>query len=483
MDGCSTRFAVWRLVAVMGELRELAQRLLDRGLIHFGPSLELSHLAGPERGRLAELPFPLPALLSAALPDGVLPEAVHSGVESVEAPSGTSPSGFSPSGGSPSGTSPSGSSPSGTSDWEAVACFSATAALACVVDALGLEPGARVLCPAYNCGHELEPLLRRGLRLDFYRIDEQMVIDLDDVRERLAGGCAAVLVTHYFGFPGDTRVLRELADRAGALLIEDCAHAFASRGAFGSLGETADACVFSLRKSLPLPDGGVAAWRKGRLRRAPVRPRQRRAPPLAVTLCKSIDLWQKQLMRASSRERFLWTRFVLLCALPLLVLRRLWPRVASDSGTHATTWYDPDDERFDFDECILDWAMSPLAGRILRRVDPVEMRRRRRLNYETLAGLLSDRSELLVFPELPPEACPLHLPIRCRDRAGVAMRLYEAGITAGVWWDHFHPAVLWGRYPEAVALKREVLALPIHQDLGRAQLERMAAVLERALRA
>jgi dTDP-4-amino-4,6-dideoxygalactose transaminase len=42
-----------------------------------------------------------------------------------------------------------------------------------------------------------------------------------------------------------------------------------------------------------------------------------------------------------------------------------------------------------------------------------------------------------------------------------------------VWWDQLHPAVPWERFPEAVALKERVLALPVHQDVDDRQLDRL----------
>ena len=61
-------------------------------------------------------------------------------------------------------------------------------------------PGSVVLCPSYNCGHEIEPLLRLGLRPKWYRVGPDLETDLDDIRRRFTEEVRAVLVTHFFGF-------------------------------------------------------------------------------------------------------------------------------------------------------------------------------------------------------------------------------------------------------------------------------------------
>jgi dTDP-4-amino-4,6-dideoxygalactose transaminase len=42
--------------------------------------------------------------------------------------------------------------------------------------------------------------------------------------------------------------------------------------------------------------------------------------------------------------------------------------------------------------------------------------------------------------------------------------------------------VPWGEFPEAAALKRRVLALPVHQGLGETEMEIVAAAFEAAWR-
>ena len=51
----------------------------------------------------------------------------------------------------------------------AASSFNTRTAIWRAVTMLGLTPGDEVLAPAWNCGSELDPLLRRGLQCGFIR--------------------------------------------------------------------------------------------------------------------------------------------------------------------------------------------------------------------------------------------------------------------------------------------------------------------------
>src|SRR5207302_10768735 len=94
---------------------------------------------------------------------------------------------------------------------------------------LGLAPHSTILVPSYHEGIELDALLAAGYRLRYYRVDQDLRVDLDDVERRLDPSVAALYVIHYFGLPQPLAVLREFCDAHGLRLIEDCALALFSR--------------------------------------------------------------------------------------------------------------------------------------------------------------------------------------------------------------------------------------------------------------
>jgi len=97
-----------------------------------------------------------------------------------------------------------------------------------------------------------------GLNVEFYRLTNELSIDEEDLEKNLLDRPGVVFAIHYFGFaqPAIERIAA-LWRQHGCVLIEDCAHAFFSRRNGRQLGEFAPIAIFSLRKSLPISDGGA----------------------------------------------------------------------------------------------------------------------------------------------------------------------------------------------------------------------------------
>lgn len=99
------------------------------------------------------------------------------------------------------------------------------------------------------------------------------LIDPADVARRVTPRTKAILGVHLYGQMFDVRALREIADRAGAVLIEDAAHGFEAERDGLRPGVIGDAAVFSFyaTKTITSGDGGAIALRSAeadaRLRR------------------------------------------------------------------------------------------------------------------------------------------------------------------------------------------------------------------------
>lgn len=110
-----------------------------------------------------------------------------------------------------------------------------------------------------------DPIAELGLPFAFYRVDETLSIDVDDLERVLREGAADVLVLiHYFGRvePGYADAVG-LARRHGALVLEDEAHSMLSDLVGGISGRLGDACIFSLHKLLPVGGGGLLVLNPG----------------------------------------------------------------------------------------------------------------------------------------------------------------------------------------------------------------------------
>jgi selenocysteine lyase/cysteine desulfurase len=123
---------------------------------------------------------------------------------------------------------------------------------------LGRRPGA-VLMPAYHHGVEVEAVRAGGGAVSFYRVDEEMRVDLEDLRRRARReGARLIYLTHYAGFAQPVNDVASLAAELGVPFFEDCALSLFARDPSGKpLGTTGAAACFCLYKTLPVPHGGL----------------------------------------------------------------------------------------------------------------------------------------------------------------------------------------------------------------------------------
>ncbi len=93
-----------------------------------------------------------------------------------------------------------------------------------------------LLLPAYICSTMADAFDRYGIRYTFYRLGEDLRIDLDDLLHK-ASGAKALYVVNYFGYgfsPAEKAVLRQLKESC-ILLIEDDAQAAFNRDPLGDI--------------------------------------------------------------------------------------------------------------------------------------------------------------------------------------------------------------------------------------------------------
>jgi dTDP-4-amino-4,6-dideoxygalactose transaminase len=316
--------------------------------------------------------------------------------------------------------------------------------------------GGRVLMPAYHHGVEVEAVRATGAPVELYRVDEQMRLDLDDIRRRAAKpDTRIVYVTHFVGFPQPLDELLRFCRERGIKLIEDCALALLSSDSSGApLGTRGDAAVFCLYKSLPVPHGGLLLGRD--LPTPTVK-----SAPLGATLHHVTG----QVLAHLERRLPTFGR-------PL--------RAVARRSAHATLDQVIENVRtgtLHLQPRELELGASSLVPQLCRRFDLDMVVVRRRRNFRRLAEQL-DGFQVIGAP-LGPGVCPLFVPIRVRDKQPLLRRLAKRGIEAVDFWGEGE-----NHFPEVAALRREVLELPCHQSLDDDDIDRVArAVKEEALHA
>lgn len=336
-------------------------------------------------------------------------------------------------------------------------CFLARNGIYHGIGALGLRPGDRVLVPAYICRAAVDPIVARGIDVDFYRVGPACEVDFADITSRLGPNTRALLIVHYFGFPQDMQAVTAFCRRNGLYLIEDCAHVFGALPHL-ELGKYGDISVFSWRKFLPVYDGGDLLVKT----------------PVAFT-----PRWDAEgvlfTMKVAKNLFDQWaTRHVWLAPMEKAIRvakRAVLARAAASSG--ATAAFAADPGSLDFDRRLAALPMSRLSRWLLRHSDPEWVAARRRDNYRKLADGLKSLNARSLVPELPEGVCPWIYPVLAA-RPNAHLELRRRGIPA-VTWGGVRPAALIAvEHPEAERLYDHLLFLPVHQDLDAEAIERTA---------
>lgn len=360
--------------------------------------------------------------------------------------------------------------------------FSARYALAAGIKALGISSGDKVLLPAYNCGVEIDPFKHFGIETGFYRIDRSLQVDLDDLLQKIDGGVKAILVTHFLGFPQPIEKIKKICMQKQIYLIEDCAHAFLSEINGKDLGAYGDISIFSLLKTLSVPNGGLLVINNQDI----TYQQNLEDPNFFSTFYYAAELLKNRtsLDNNSYRERMgqlvyggLYN-FLSMIRILLAGFRKY---------LHPKGLYLVRPDSYIFNENICSWGISELSKVILRGLDFGRIKDTRRKNFQYLLEyFLKHKRGDLPCRELPSGVCPLFFPIILESpeqREKLHQTLKERGVVTHDWWKRFHPEVPWEQFPDVVYLKERLFGLPIHQDLTYDHLDRIIEEFEKAYKA
>jgi CelD/BcsL family acetyltransferase involved in cellulose biosynthesis len=309
-------------------------------------------------------------------------------------------------------------------------------ALAQGVRALGLAGGDELLVPAYHCGSEVEALERSGVVCRFFEADAKLVPERTVLEALVGPKTRGLYLIHYLGFPQDSGRWRRWCDERGLLLVEDAAQAWLATGGGAPVGASGDLSIYCLYKAFGLPDG-AALFLGGEAPAVQEPPGQR-----AV---------------AQARRHAGWA---------LMHSRLLTPayhRFARDRPYDA-------DEDFALDDPVLPTASTRfLLPRLVDEAAPAA----RRANFEALR---EDLGDLLAEPfrEVPDGASPFAFPLEVEAKRPLLERLADQGIRAVDFWSEPHRSLPVEEFPAAARLRATTVGLPVHQELGPEDLERIS---------
>ena len=127
--------------------------------------------------------------------------------------------------------------------------FGAYYSMVAIIAHLDIKVGEYILLPSYLCPSMLEPFMKAGVKYDFYKMQEGLFPDLEDVERKSGSGLKAILFVDYFGFPRKDYLMQMVKNlqQRGVKILQDTVQSWVNNESslFG------DYCFNSLRKYTP----------------------------------------------------------------------------------------------------------------------------------------------------------------------------------------------------------------------------------------
>jgi dTDP-4-amino-4,6-dideoxygalactose transaminase len=293
---------------------------------------------------------------------------------------------------------------------------------------------SQVWMPSYLCGGMLTAVDQSATKVRFYEVNFDLAMPSSAWLDNVQPGDLVILID-YFGFPCDSSCAT-WAKEQGAWVLEDAAQALLS----GEVGRFSDFVLFSPRKFLGVPDGGV------------------------LVLNHELDLHDIGL--SPSPEKW-WLK-----AFYAGVLRREF-----DIYGENRRWF----ELFQQTEPtgpIGYYAMSELSKALLMHsFDYSTIAQRRIDNYKFLAQVLAD---IALFPSLPADTVPLGFPVRVKNRDRLRQVLFNRQIYPPVHWPI--QDIVPRKFEDSHRLANEIMTLPCDQRYNQQDMKRMTRIICKELK-
>lgn len=323
--------------------------------------------------------------------------------------------------------------------------FALHAGIVYALDRQGKSHGV-VWLPDYLCVEAVIPLRGETMRLYFYPITKDLSPDWERIHSQAAslGPPDVFILVHYFGFPNCVAEAKAFCSTHRAELVEDCAHVLVSVDGCGE-----GTAVFSPRKLLPVPEGGLLVTTDATKGSQP-----------AENFGSNKTFIVKWVARRMAQR--------LMLALGISWHESRKGGIATRRNSHAK----PPSESV---TTLPDRYSLRLLDVLARDLDSVF--RKRRNNYLRLLGSIAGIEQVTpLFPSLPDHVCPYAFPLIVpQGRDALDRKLQECGVPSTDWPSL--PAEMIERpdgHHVAIWLQEHILLLPVHQDLSDQQMEHMA---------
>jgi hypothetical protein len=308
-------------------------------------------------------------------------------------------------------------------------------ARSCISVLIELLSPAQVWLPSYLCDSILTAVNQRATSLRFYKVSYDLTLPSLGWENEVEAGDLVVSID-YFGFMSDWQSWAPALKERGAWLLEDACQALLSQ----NVGEFSDFVLFSPRKFLGIPDGGILFANH-----------QFKFPAIDLDTPPA-EWWLKALFAGILRRDF-----------DIYGDNRHWFKLFQEVEQQQPLGH---------------YSMSEFSHTLLlHNFDFEHVAQQRIVNFHALASELSD---IALFSNLPPGVVPSGFPICTKKRDKIRQALFEHEIYPPIHW--VIQNVVPKCFPDNHRLSAEILTLPCDQRYGVADMERMSHLVKKELK-
>ena len=364
----------------------------------------------------------------------------------------------------------------------AVMVSSARVGLYLLLEAWGFQPGDEILIPSLTYFAIPSVVLARGLKPVFVDVGrDTYVIDPSDLERKIGPRTKAIIPTHLYGLPCDMKAVCEIASRHGLKVIEDVAQATGARFGGKPVGSYGDAAyyTFGLTKNITTLKGAMITTGDAAI-----------AAAVRRRVEEGARLGPKPLMK----EAAIGTAMMAITR-PWIFPFTLYPFIRLQGAMGRDYLEEAFGEpQVRYDE-VPPWFFSSSPGDVQAAVGLRQLER-----IDGLNALRASHGRYLLdhlghgqgyrLPRLIPTGEPIFMsfPIQVADPEGVKARLLAEGVdTARGYMSSCADMELYrgrvggeGACPNAAAIEREILHIPVHPNLSRKDLGHLVEAVRRA---
>lgn len=297
--------------------------------------------------------------------------------------------------------------------------------------------GKKALLPAYICQSVILAFEQEQYSVDFYNVNTDLFIDVDDLQKKCTPETDILFVMHYYGVlqnQNDLVVIKNLCRTLFITIIEDTTHSI-----FTKVHTIGDYCIASLRKWFALPDGGVA-----------------------YSLSQNIDAVPLSNGMSFSDARAAG-----------MFLKGLYLKGLADCNEIYRKLFSDAEKMIEAESKI--FAISNFSYELLKDFDVGNAIQKRKENADYLYKNINNPFAKTIFKELNIEVCPFFYPLYIENRYKFQSYLNQNKIYCPVHWPIGD--LLLFEYGDIRYISEHIISIPIDQRYTVFDMEYLCSII------